>query len=625
MQCLRLLSFTRLCRLWLTTTMATEIPLYREPIEPVPNDPIDRVIHYHVQTKHHFNRYARALGYLDWANQPNPFRRFEGTPLISLPLLPPDEDPVAPTYDAIYQYGKVPCQPVNFRTLSRFFEFALALSAWKKAGESEWPLRSNPSSGNLHPTEGYAVMPQIEGLDLKPGLYHYAPKEHGLELRAEFPTEQIAKLLSPFPSGAFLFGLTSVHWREAWKYGERAFRYCNHDIGHAIGSARIAGATLGWNMALLDGLSQNTTAMLLGSDRTEDFGEAETEHPDCLAVIWPVEDVRGEALGVRGNKQEIPLFLDPALVSDLASSSWHGKANRLSGEHGVDWEIIDEAAKASWKVQAQQLIVSLPDSQFQEAPHPSLLTPHQFSAGQIIRQRRSAVSFDGKTSITTATFFRMMQQVMPCSDRPQLDRPMPWDAWPYEPAIHLLLFVHRVEGLTPGLYFLARDPKKLSFIQQSMNPELTWTPAPKCPEGLPLYWLLEGDAKKLAIQVSCHQDIAADSAFSFGMLAEFEGRLREGGAWWYPRLFWESGLLGQVLYLEAEAAGVRATGIGCFFDDPVHEIVAMKGLSLQSLYHFTIGGPVEDGRLMTLPPYEHLRREKKENTRDGHPNDEIRG
>ena len=51
---------------------------------------------------------------------------------------------------------------------------------------------------------------------------------------------------------------------------------------------------------------------------------------------------------------------------------------------------------------------------------------------------------------------------------------------------------------------------------------------------------------------------------------------------------------------------VRATGIGCFFDDPVHEIVAVKGLSFQSLYHFTVGGPVEDRRLLTLPPYGHL-------------------
>ena len=75
-------------------------------------------------------------------------------------------------------------------------------------------------------------------------------------------------------------------------------------------------------------------------------------------------------------------------------------------------------------------------------------------------------------------------------------------------------------------------------------------------------------------------------------------------------MFWEAGLLGQVLYLEAEAAGVRATGIGCFFDDPVHEIVAINGLSLQSLYHFTIGGPVEDRRLMMLPPYGHLKQRK---------------
>ena len=584
--------------------MATEIPLYREPVGTLPTNPVDRVIRYHVQTKHHFNRYARALGYLDWANQPDPFRRFEGAPLISLPLLKPDEEPVSPAYEAIYQPGAVACQPVTVRILSRFFEFALALSAWKKAGESEWPLRSNPSSGNLHPTEGYVVFPQIEGLDLTPGLYHYAPKEHGLELRAEFPAEQIAWLLDPFPPGAFLFGLTSVHWREAWKYGERAFRYCNHDVGHAIGSARIAAATLGWNMVLLDGVEQHTVALLLGTNRVEDFAEVEPEHPDCLAVIWPLGDVKGETLDVkRGKLREIPLFIDPAVVKDVAECTWHGKANRLSGEHGVEWEIIDEAAAASWKAACEHSSVAAPTS---VTAHVSPFMSHSVLAGQIIRQRRSAVSFDGKTSISAATFFRMMERVMPRADRPQLDRPMPWDVWPYEPAIHLLLFVHRVDGLTPGLYVLVRDPRKLSFIQQSMNPELTWTPAPGCPEDRPLYWLLEGDAKKLAVQVSCHQDIAGDSAFSFGMLAEFEGRLREGGAWWYPRLFWESGLLGQVLYLEAEAAGVRATGIGCFFDDPVHEIAAVKSLSFQSLYHFTIGGPVEDGRLTTLPPYYHV-------------------
>lgn len=585
--------------------MSTENPIPSATSEAASTDPADRLIYYHIRTKHQFNRYARSLGYLDWANQPDPFRRFEGAQLIPLPLLKPDEEPLSSAYGAIYEQGAVPCQPVSLRTLSRFFEFALALSAWKKAGESEWALRTNPSSGNLHPTEGYVVIPKIDGLDLKPGLYHYAPKEHGLEWRAEFPAEHVVRLLASFPTDAFLFGLTSIHWREAWKYGERAFRYCNHDVGHAIGSARVAAATLGWSMTLLDSMDQSTVAMLLGTDRKEDFGEAELEHPDCLAVIWPGGVMHQTSAVNWSEAAKLPLFLDSTIVKELAGGTWYGKANRLSGEHGVHWDIIDEAAAAGWKRITEQHSVPLSRTPTNDTSR--MTNDADPSAGHIIRQRRSAVSFDGKTSISASTFFHMMQRVMPFAERPQLERSMPWDVWPYDPAIHLLIFVHRVDGLTPGLYCLVRDPKKLTFIQQAVNPELTWTLAPECPDGLPLYWLLEGDARKLAVQVSCHQDIAGDSAFSFGMLAEFEGRLRERGAWWYPRMFWEAGLLGQVLYLEAEAAGVRATGIGCFFDDPVHETIGVKDLAMQSLYHFTIGGPVEDQRLQMLPPYDHLR------------------
>lgn len=596
---MRLLSFPPLCRLP-PLVMSTEQPQSTAGADAASTDPVDQVIRYHIQTKHHFNRYARSMGFLDWANQPDPFRRFAGAELIPLPLLKPDDEPVSPTYDAIYHPDEVTCQPVSLRTLSRFFEFALALSAWKKGGETEWALRSNPSSGNLHPTEGYVVLPRIDGLDVQTGLYHYAPKEHGLERRAAFPAEALVQLLAPFPPGAFLFGLSSVHWREAWKYGERAFRYCNHDVGHALGSARVAAATLGWSMALLDGADQNTVAMLLGTHRVEDFAGVEPEHPDCLCVLWP----RGN---VKRADAEIPLFLDAALVKELSQAPWYGKANKLSGEHGVHWDAIDQVADASWKLRADERAVPL--NQVGTTPRPSPLTSHSHQqAGTIIHQRRSAVSFDGRTGISAAAFFRILQRVMPCAERPQMERPMPWDLWPHAPAIHLMIFVHRVEGLTPGLYVLARDQAKLTLIQQSLNPELVWTQPPGCPGELPLYWLLEGDAKRAAAQVSCHQDIAADSAFSLGMLAEFEGRLRQAGSWFYPRLFWEAGLLGQVLYLEAEAAGVRGTGIGCFFDDPVHEMLGVQGLSFQSLYHFTIGGPVEDRRMMTLPAYHHLKR-----------------
>ncbi len=573
----------------------------------VAGDRIEQVIRYHQETKHHFFRYARSLGYMDWANQPDPFRRFHGAPLIPLPILRPDEEPLSPPYEALYRDGAVESQPLSIRTLSRFLEYALALSAWKQAGDVRWSLRSNPSSGNLHPTEGYLLLPAVPGLATTPALYHYAPREHGLETRTTYSADGFERLMAPFPPHAFLFGLTSVFWREAWKYGERAFRYCQHDVGHAIGTARLAAASLGWRMALLDGLSSDLLAELFGVDRADDFRDAEREHPECAAVIWPDRAGKGREFEARKGRIETPLFLDRAVVKELAAGRWYGKANRLSREHAVDWEIIDEVAQASWKAQTEERTVPLHEASVPASPSRLPFTSHGPSAGQLIRQRRSAVAFDGKTSISAAAFFDMLRRVMPQAHLPQMERPSPWDLWPWAPAVHLALFVHRVDGLAPGLYVLARDQEKVPVLQRAMNPEFGWAPAPGCPADLPLFWLLEGDARRVAAQVSCHQDIAGDSAFSLGMIAEFETNLRRHGPWFYPRLFWECGLLGQVLYLEAEAAGVRATGIGCFFDDPVHDLLGIKDLSFQSLYHFTVGGPVDDPRLLTLPPYEERR------------------
>ena len=134
--------------------------------------------------------------------------------------------------------------------------------------------------------------------------------------------------------------------------------------------------------------------------------------------------------------------------------------------------------------------------------------------------------------------------------------------------------------------------------------------APCSAEGLvksfPQAWLGRADLRDFARTLSCHQDIAADGAFSLGMLARFETVLRDRGAAAYRELFWEAGMIGQALYLAAEAAGVRGTGMGCYFDEVLHCALGLVGHNWQSLYHFTIGGPVEDLRLRTVPPYQHL-------------------
>jgi SagB-type dehydrogenase family enzyme len=298
---------------------------------------LEEVMRYHERTKHHFARFAPGPGQLDWANQPDPFRRFEGAPLTPLPLLAPDVEPASPAYDRLYEPDAVISAPVALRSLSRLFEHSLALSAWKEAYGTRWALRVNPSSGNLHPTEGYVFISSIQELGESPGLFHYAPREHALERRADCPRELFMVLTKDLPPGAFLLGLSSVYWREAWKYGERAFRYCQHDAGHAIGAVRIAAAALGWSARLLDDVADESIEALLGLDRSEDFEGAEREHAELLIVISPG---KGSAAGFN---------LDPEAVQEMKRQRWYGKANRLSRDDPVRWEVIDTVSEASRK------------------------------------------------------------------------------------------------------------------------------------------------------------------------------------------------------------------------------------------------------------------------------------
>ena len=41
-------------------------------------------------------------------------------------------------------------------------------------------------------------------------------------------------------------------------------------------------------------------------------------------------------------------------------------------------------------------------------------------------------------------------------------------------------------------------------------------------------------------------------------------------------------------------------------DDAFHDLLGLKTDGFQDLYHFTLGGPVEDSRLQSHPPYAHL-------------------
>ena len=515
---------------------------------------------YHDGTKHHFHRFARSLGYLDWASQPNPFRSFAGADSVAL-----SPRPDAPSHP---QSAILNPQSVLVGDVLRH---ALGLSAWKQFGASRWALRVNPSSGNLHPTEAYVIAGAMPGIGDAPGVYHYAADRHALERRRAFDAAAWRAAVQD-PDG-WLIALTSIHWREAWKYGERAFRYCQHDMGHAIAAIRIAAAMAGWHAELLPDWSHSDIASLTGIDRDEDFFEAEREEPGCLLLI------RNPQSTIRNTQ---PVIAREPLLAAVRAGAWTGRASQLSEDH-TTWTFIDEIAAAT----------NDPGRSRPSRPaDPASPAPPAYPA-RVILQRRSAVSFDGQTSIGAATFFAMLSRVMP-------QPAPPWDALWWDARIHLAIFVHRVDEVAPGIYLLARHPSAVDRLRASCRREFLWEPAS---DTLPLFLLARGDCRAMARRLSCDQDIAADGFFSLGMIAQFDASLQTFGPSFYRHLFWESGVVGQVLYLEAEAAGARATGIGCFYDDPVHASLGIADHSFQSLYHFTVGVPVEDTRLTTEPGY----------------------
>jgi SagB-type dehydrogenase family enzyme len=539
------------------------------------------VSRYHDGTKHQFNAFARSLGYLDWASQPLPFRAFADAPVF--PLYPAPGAAAGgyarrrATLAQAYQL-ELAAEPVSAPALGDMLRHALGLSAWKRFGRSRWSLRVNPSSGNLHPTEAYVICGALPDLADHPGVYHYAADRHAIELRCRFD-EGVWRDAFGGRSDVLLIALTSIHWREAWKYGERAFRYCQHDLGHAIAAVAVASALAGWRAVVLPGWSGRAIAAVTGVDRGLDFTEAEREEPGCIIAIgagasadWPEEAVSQLADGIRCGR-------------------WSGRASQLSEDH-IEWSFIDEVARATEDPGRPAVpAASRADHGRRGWRHPD--GNPRVGARALLLQRRSALALDGRSTLDRATFFNMLSRVLPGDSAP-------WNGLWWTPRIHLAVFVHRVDQIPPGLYLLTRDPQAFERLRGACRPDFLWEAVN---DDLPLRCLVRGDKRSLAARLSCDQDIAADGFFSLGMLADFDASLETFGPAFYRHLFWETGAVGQVLYLEAEAAGARATGIGCFYDDPVHDVLGLHGHAFQSLYHFAVGMPVEDTRLTTEPGY----------------------
>jgi hypothetical protein len=327
----------------------------------------------------------------------------------------------------------------------------------------------------------------------------------------------------------------------------------------------------------MENLSANQLKILLG---LPDNYKDETEQPDCLIAITQTKI------------KHAVLSLPDQTIQQIALCDWQGEASHLSST-SITWDAINTVAIACEKPMTDLIVLNQANAKDKtELHYHSTIKAHD-----VMLQRRSAVAMDKQTTIQAEQFYRLLSRLMPEHVDAQFNSLISADR------AQLIFFIHRIEGIQPGVYCLVRDLTMLTELKQLMDKQFIWKNLKSCPKVLPLFCLVEGDAKGLSKQLSCQQDIAADGCFSVVMLSRFKKTLQKTGAWLYPQLYWECGIIGQVLYLEAEAMSIQGTGIGCFFDDPVHEFLGLQDLNFQTLYHFTIGGAIHDDRILTHPAY----------------------
>src|SRR5277367_4062711 len=486
---------------------------------------------YHEATKHSVESLKRAQYVLDWANMPDPFRHYEDVLVLDLPADPPA--PEMPALDVLQ--GTSGTMPVGDGStfLSQLLFYSAAISASKRVPSTgyKYALRVNPSSGNLHPTEFHFLTRGLKGWP--DGLYHYDPSRHMAEQRGRGDFE----MTLASGSAPIVFALTSIVWREAWKYDERAYRYCLHDIGHAWQALALSARAIGCDSFAAGHFPDDEVAELCRLNVDE----------------WPmlIVSLHGKSIPVR--------------EADTGKTVWFGgQATQLSKET-IEHPLIDSIHFATKRSSIESSGTSFAESELTGSgaitlPPPSSSTR---SFGEVARMRRSALDFlGGKQSMSLA----QLSAVLAITAQP-LSADFAGTHF-----IQLCLYVHRVDGLQPGIYRFLAERAELEQIKS-------------------------GDERVAVAGLSLGQDLAGNACVTFSMIGDLDRAAGTYGDRGYRYVHFEAGAIGHRLYLAAEALGLGATGIGAFHDDEVHRHLNLVLSRGQVVYHFAIGHPVPDLRV----------------------------
>jgi SagB-type dehydrogenase family enzyme len=506
---------------------------------------------YHNRTKHSYQSVRTSGHYLDWENQPIPFKIY--SELEPIPLSQKLSSSGMPALLAV----SAPAPPAvnqgipTSQLLAEIFFLSAGITKRRRHPGGEILFRAAACTGALYHIDLYLVCGQLP--DLEAGVYHFGPHDFALRrLRKGDYRGVLARAGGGEPSvvnAPCVIVCASTYWRNAWKYQARAYRHCYWDNGTMLANLLASSAARNVPAKIVVGFVDATVNQLLGLDSNREapvsiisLGSGSPEAPEPSP---PIESLTFETVPLSKTEVDYPemraMHEASSLESDDEVTAWRKEAERDAGRSKV--------------VGANE------GRLFPLRPLSDGEIPQQ-SIEDVIMRRGSTRQFS-REPISFAELSTMLDRATREISADFLNQ--------NEPSLNgLYLIVHAVEDLPAGAYYFRREERALELLK-------------------------EGDFRREAGHLGLGQDIPADCSVNVYFLTDLKRVLQRFGNRGYRAAQLDAAIMGGKLYLAAYALGLGASGL-TFFDDDVTDFFSPHAAGKSVMFLIALGKSAKRGK-----------------------------
>lgn len=494
------------------------------------NDDLQAAWEYHNGTKHSDQSIRSSPHFLDWDNQPLPFKIYPRLDPISLPR--PLASSHAAALRAIAATNSDLAGPsvLTTQSLAEIFYFSAGVTKRMSYPGGEIYFRAAACTGALYHIDLYLVCADLP--DLAAGVYHFGPHDFALRrLRRGDYRAFLAQASGEEPhlsSAPAVVVCASTYWRNAWKYRSRAYRHCFWDNGTMLANLLAVAAAHALPARIVVGFVDSEVSRLLGLDGEREgvislvpLGHGSSSKP---ASAPPLEPLALETQPLSSSEVDYP-----AIRAIHAASSLGSPAQVVSWRARDPSFALAMAAGGSGEPGPRPHIFPLRPLGDDAIPRDAL--------EEVVRRRGSTRQFSREPI--------SVEQLSTLLDRATRGIPTDFIAAKGPALNHLYLIVHAVDGLAPGAYVYHPGPAALELLK-------------------------EGNFRRDAGHLGLGQEIPADASVDVFFLTDLRQVLERWGNRGYRAAQLEAGVMGGKLYLGAYAQRLGASGL-TFFDDDVTE------------------------------------------------------